>query len=309
MLIQYSIVIPVYNSTNSLQELADRLDIVFKKLNVSYEIIFVDDASPNAATWPLLEKLAQTHKNIRCFQLMRNFGKPGAMICGLEQSIGEYIITMDDDLQHFPEDIPKLISLNKHDVVVGAFSNKEHSLFKKFGSNVHGWFENKIIGKPKHIKNSPFKLIKGQVVRAALEIKTPYPHIGALLFYVTKDIAMIEVGHGKRMYNKTGFTLKKMIQTFSHLLINNSSFLLQKMAFLGISISILSFILGLYFLVKKITVGTPVQGWTSLAIINLFLGGLILFSIGVVGEYLIRIINGIERRPSFIVRRSIDDKP
>jgi glycosyltransferase involved in cell wall biosynthesis len=306
--LQYSVVIPVYNSTDSLKELSERLDVVFTKLNLTYEIIFIDDASPNPETWPVLQQLSNSNKNIRSYQLMRNFGKPGAVICGLEQATGSYIITMDDDLQHFPEDIPKLISKNNHDVVVGGFSNKEHSVFKKLGSRINGWFETKIIGKPKHIKNGPFKLIKAKVVKASLEIRTPYPHISALLFYVTKDIAMVEVSHGKRIYNETGFTLKKMIQTFSHLLINNSSFLLQKMAFVGISISMISFVLGIYFLIKKIMIGTTVQGWASLAIINLFLGGLILFSIGVVGEYLIRIINGIERRPSFIVRRSSEEK-
>lgn len=303
---QYSIVIPVYNSTDSLKELAERLDKVFNQLGLKYEIVFVDDASPNKETWMVLEQLAGKHNHIRCFQLTRNFGKPGALICGLKQAKGDYIITMDDDLQHFPEDIPKLIDQNMHDVVIGSFRKKKHSLFKRMASTINSWFEYKIIGKPRHIKNGPYKLINARIVKSALEIQTPYPHISALLFYVTKDITAVEVSHGERMYNETGFTPGKMIRTFSHLLINNSSFLLQKIAFLGISISVLSFLLALYFLVKKLTVGTNVEGWASLVVINLFMGGLILFSIGIVGEYLIRIINGVERKPSYVLRKKIN---
>jgi glycosyltransferase involved in cell wall biosynthesis len=305
--ISYSIVIPVYNSTQSLQELAGRIDMVFRsEVKDSYEIIFVDDASSNKETWKVLEQLSKQHENIRCIQLMRNFGKQGAMMCGFMEVKGNYVITMDDDLQHLPEDIPLLITGKEHDIVMGNFGNKKHSLFKKMLSSLNSWLEEKLINKPKHIRNTPFKLINGEVIKLICNIKTSHPYVPALLFFATRDIVMVDVSHMNRMYESSGFTPKKMYRTFSNMLFNNSSLLLQLIAIAGIGISFISFGFGCYFLYKKIFIGIGVPGWASLMIMLLFIGGLILFSIGVVGEYLIRIINGIENKPAFFIRRKIE---
>jgi glycosyltransferase involved in cell wall biosynthesis len=302
--ISYSVVVPVYNSTQSLQELAGRIQAVFRdQVKDSYEIIFVDDASPNKETWKVLELLSKQQANIRAIQLMRNFGKQGAMLCGFREVKGKYIITMDDDLQHLPEDIPALIRLKDHDIVIGKFSAKKHSIPKKIYSSLNSWFEEKLIAKPKHITNTPFKLIKAEVIEVIKDIRTSHPYVPALLFFATRDVVMTDVSHGVRTYDSSGFTFGKMYRTFSNMLFNNSSFLLQLIAVMGVSISLLSFIFGSYFLVKKLAVGIAVPGWASLMVVLLFIGGLILFSVGVVGEYLIRIINGIEKKPAYLVRK------
>jgi glycosyltransferase involved in cell wall biosynthesis len=304
--ISYSIVIPVYNSTKSLTELAGRIEVVFRdQIKDSYEIIFVDDASPNKETWKVLEQLSKHHTNIRAVQLMRNFGKQGALMCGFLEVKGRYIITMDDDLQHLPEDIPALIRLKDHDIVIGKFSTKKHSISKKIYSSLNSWFEEKLIAKPKHITNTPFKLIKAEVIEVIRDIRTSHPYVPALLFFATRNVVMADVSHGARAYDSSGFTFGKMYRTFSNMLFNNSSFLLQLIAVMGVSISLLSFIFGGYFLVKKLAVGIAVPGWASLMVVLLFIGGLILFSVGVVGEYLIRIINGIEKKPAYLVRKNI----
>jgi dolichol-phosphate mannosyltransferase/undecaprenyl-phosphate 4-deoxy-4-formamido-L-arabinose transferase len=188
-------------------------------------------------------------------------------------------------------------------VVIGAFNNKRHSLFKILVSRIKSWFDQKLLGKPAHIQTGPFKLYRAEVVNAMLKIKTPYPFISALMFYVTQDIVMLELEHNARKFGKSGFTLKKMIRSFSNLLINNSSFLLQVVSVMGLTISIISFILGIYFIIKNLTIGIGVPGWTSLIVVILITNGLILFAIGIVGEYLIRIISGVENRPPYIIRR------
>lgn len=304
--ISYSIVIPVYNSTQSLRELAGRIDKVFRTvIKDSYEIVFVDDASPNKETWKILEMLSGEYENIRCIQLMRNFGKQGAMMCAFMEVKGKFVITMDDDLQHLPEDFPLLIAMKEHDVVMGNFENKKHSFFKKMLSSINSWFEEKLIDKPKNIRNTPFKLINAEVIKLICNIRTSHPYIPALLFFATRDVVMVNVNHMERTYESSGFTWKKMYRTFSNMLFNNSSLLLQLIAFAGIGISIFSFAFGCFFLYKKIFIGIGVPGWASLMIMLLFIGGLILFSIGVVGEYLIRIINGIESKPAYFVRKKI----
>ena len=299
----YSIVVPVYDSTESVIELVARLQKVFKEtIMESYEIILIDDKSPNSQTWDILNDMARKYKEVKIVQLMRNFGKQGAMMCGFDQANGKYIITMDDDLQHLPEDIPKLIAYQDHDVVIGNFKNKKHSIFKKTASSIKGWFDYKLIGKPRHLKVGPFKLFNSQVVENMIGIKTPYPFIPALMFYVTTDVVNVEVDHGLRKYGRSNFTLRKMLKLFSNLLINNSSFVLRKIALIGIYMSVINFGLGIFFILKRIMVGSNISGWTSLMVVSLFTSGLILFSVGIVGEYLIRIINGIENRPPFIIR-------
>ncbi|MCR6638008.1 MAG: glycosyltransferase family 2 protein [Sporocytophaga sp.] len=301
--ISYSVVVPVFNSSHSLVELRDRIDAVFKnEMKETYELIFIDDGSESELTWPFLNGLSKKYKEVTSIRLMRNFGKQGALLCGFSNAKGRYIITIDDDLQHFPEDIPSLAALNAHDVVIGRFENKEHNLSKRIFSRVNNWFETKLLGKPEHITNSPFKLIRAEVVNSFLQIKTPNPSLSALLFFVTKDVKNVSVRHAKRPYGKSGFTLKKMFETFASMLFNNSSFLLKLIAYAGISISFFSFLLALIYFIKKLTVGIPVPGYASLVTVTLFIGGLMLFSIGIVGEYLIRIINGVELKPAYVVR-------
>ena len=146
---KYSVVIPVYNTTHSLQELVARIEKVFRdEIKDSYEIIFIDDCSTNTDTWPTLVELKKTHPQVNVIQLMRNFGKAGAVFCGLNQASGKYTITMDDDLQHRPEDIVNLIANEQHDVVIGTFAQKKHSWFKKISSSIVNWFDFKLLGKP-----------------------------------------------------------------------------------------------------------------------------------------------------------------
>ena len=159
-----SIVIPVYNTVTSLTNLVKRIDDTLSPLGVCYEIIFVNDASPNPETWPHLEKLALTHKQVRVVSLMRNFGQQAATLCGFEHAMGDYILTMDDDLQHRPEEIPNLWEERSHDIVIGQFSRKHHSLFKRITSRLKGWFDHILIGKPKNIHLSSFRLLNRSVV-------------------------------------------------------------------------------------------------------------------------------------------------
>jgi len=302
--VAYSVVVPVFDSTESVRELAARTDRVFKDVvGASYELILVDDGSPNSETWPTLQALSEQYAEVRAIQLTRNFGKPGAVMCGFSHARGDYVITLDDDLQHRPEDIPTLIAEQSHDVVIGELAHRKHSLVKRGLSRIKSWFDAKLIGRPKHVRMTPFKLYQAHVIRSMLTIQTPYPFVAALLLYTTRDIAMVQVEHGERKYGRSGFTYARMINSFLNLLINNSSFLLRAVSALGVLISAVSMALGLFFVLKNLIVGVPVPGWTSLIVVTLVTNGLLLFAVGVIGEYLIRVINGTERRPSFIVRQ------
>lgn len=304
--LMYSIIVPVYNSDKSLLELSARIKTLFlEKIQADYELVFIDDASPNPQSWKTVQEIVASDPNVSGIQLTRNFGKQAAMICGFTQAKGDYIITMDDDLQHVPEDIPFLIEKQDHDVVVGDFEKKRHSIFKRMVSSIKGWFDYKLIGKPKHIRLGPYKLFKREVIERMLEIRTPYPFIPALIFSVTTDVVNTLVSHDKRKYGKSHFTVRKMLKLFSNLIINNSSFLLKLISYLGITMALFSVVFGLYFLIKKITGGIGVPGWTSLIVVVSMSSGIMLFGIGIIGEYLLRIIKNVEHSPPYFVRHQI----
>jgi dolichol-phosphate mannosyltransferase/undecaprenyl-phosphate 4-deoxy-4-formamido-L-arabinose transferase len=297
-----SIVIPVYNSTKSLNLLFERIDQVFSKLDYEYEIIFVEDKSPNPESWQILLDLSNQHPEIKCLQLTRNFGQQAATLCGIDHASGEFIITMDDDLQHRPEDIPELLNQKNHDIVIGEFKKKYHNLFKIITSRIKGYFDYLIIGKPRHIQLTSFRLFNKTIAEGIMQIKTAYPFIPALLFYVSKDVIGVEVKHEKRFEGKTNYGFRKMVKVFSNLIINNSSFLLRMLGYVGLTTSVISFLYAILIIIRKLFYGIDIIGWASNMVAILFLGGLILFTLGIIGDYLIRIIVGVEQRPTFIVR-------
>ena len=299
---ELSVVVPVYNST-CLAELAERIERTLTAEGIDYEIIFVDDGSPNSAVWPILERIASTRPRIRVVQLTRNFGQQAATLCGLRESRGNWIITMDDDLQHLPEDLPKFLALKEWDIVVGQFARKRHGLLRRMASRLKGYFDQIIIGKPGSIQLSSYRMLNRTVVDGILSIQTPYPFIPAMMFHVSNNVTGVTVEHGPRKEGRSGYTFWKLLTLFSNLLINNSALALRWMGYLGILCSLISFAFSGGIFYKMLVHGSAVQGWASLMVAVLLIGGMLLFSIGLVGEYLIRIIAASEAKPMYFVRR------
>lgn len=287
--ITYSIVIPVYNTTRVLGQLHQRIEQTFaSQIRQSYEIILVDDRSPNPETWPIVEALARKEQNISAIRLTRNFGQHSALLCGLAHARGEYIITMDDDLQHAPEDIPALISLQEHDVVIGQFLLKQHSWSRNLLSNIKSYFDRVLSGKPRNLRISTFCLIRRTIAQKMLSVPcTPRPLLSSLIFSVTNDVVGAPVSHSPRQEGESGYSLIKLIRLFSWLLVNNSRLIFQFIAWSGGVLFILSLVslLGLstWHLFQK---GVP--GWLFLGIAILLTNGFLLITIGFLGEVFAR---------------------
>lgn len=304
-----SIVIPVYNST-VLDELASRIEAVFHERPLdACEIIFVDDFSPSPGVWPMLERLAREREAVRAVQLTRNFGQQAATLCGLAAARGDIVITMDDDLQQSPEDISRFLDLAGWDIVIGQFPRKQHSLFRRLSSRAKGFFDRILIGKPGHIQLTSFRMLSRTVVDGVLSIRTPHPFLPALVFHVSKNVTGVEVTHSRRREDRSGYTLGKLVRVFSNLLISNSSLVLRLVGSAGLLFSGVSFLLAGLVVYRKLAHGVSVQGWASLMAALLLIGGLLLFALGVVGEYLIRIIEASEARPTYFVRRRLGFPP
>ena len=301
----YSVVIPVYNSGPQLRELIDRLNSVFKNvIKTQYEIILIDDGSSNPCTHTVLKELAIL-KNIIVIRLTRNFGKPGAVMCGLSQSRGDWIITIDDDLQQCPEDIPKLIKFRDHAMVTATHTKKQHSLFCRFTSSIKQIFDKKVLGYS--VSLSPLKLIQRHVVDGMLAISTNRPFIPALIRQVTTDVVAVETPHEKTIYQKSRYTFRMRWVQFSNLFIGNSTFMMQTFAWAGFTLAMLSFLFAIIIILRKLF-GFPVElGWSSLMSTILLVGGLNLAAIGVSGQYFIRILDISSKKPAYIIRNITGD--
>jgi len=299
--IKYSVVVPVYHSSESLFELANGVEEVFSHIDEEFELIFINDSWNNKPTVAALDQL-DSRPYVRVITLMRNFGQPAAILCGFKYSKGDYVITMDDDLQHSPGDIPKLIEMQDHDLVIAAFDQKKHRWNRNLWSRIKSWFDYKFIRKPRHIYNSPFRLIKKEVIDAALRVRTSHPFIAALLYYATDDVVNVEVEHKSRKYGKSGYSFYSLLKHFSNLLFNNTSFALRLVSYLGVLIVSVSFLSMIYLVTRRIMIEQMPAGWTSIMVVLLFIGGVIMFSLGIIGEYLLRIITGVERKPAYLVR-------
>ncbi len=300
---RYSIVIPVYNSSRSIETVCCGIRDLFKALNQSYEIVLVDDASQDQS-WNILQKLHVAHPNIKIIQLMRNFGQQNALLCGFKHALGEFIITMDDDLQHPPKEIPKLIAKidEGHDVVIGALISKQDNTTKKIGSRLVDWINRSVFHKPKELKLSSFRILRRTVVKAIGQIHTPYPYLTGMIFSVTRNVVNVEVIHRPRQHGQSNYNLKKLISLAFNLLIHYSALPLRLITFVGVTVAAGSFLLGLYFIFKKLFIGQIVPGWTTLVVLLSFFNGLLMVALSVLGEYLVRLLGEVSNRPQYVIR-------
>ena len=297
-----SVVIPVYNS-KVLEELTERIERVFAGRVEQHEVLFVDDFSPDPAVWVTLERIAARYPSVRAVQLTRNFGQHAATICGLREARGEFVITMDDDLEHSPEEIPKLLDMREHDLVVGRFKERQHGLLTRASSRIKGTFDWFILGKPRHIQLTSFRMLSRVVVDGMLAIRTAHPFIPALMLHVTKNVVAVDMDHRRRARGRSSYTFLKRLRLFTDLIIHNSSLVLRVVGQLGLAIAALSFLMAGYIVYRKLQHSIGVLGWASVVTVQLLIGGLLLFSVGVIGEYLVRIIESSEAKPTYFVRR------
>jgi dolichol-phosphate mannosyltransferase/undecaprenyl-phosphate 4-deoxy-4-formamido-L-arabinose transferase len=302
--VDYSVVVPVYGSDRSLVELCAQLrDFFENEARASFEIILVDDASPNPETWPTLERLHAADARIKAIRLMRNFGQQPATLCGLGYARGRWAITMDDDLQHVPAEIGKLIAARDHDVAVAQFPARRQGPLRGLTSRLKQWFDHRVLGRPKGLHLSSFRLMNRAVVDHVLRIDTVHPFIGSLIFMVTTDVVGVPVENRERVHGASGYSFRRMVRLFFDLVINNSTFLLNVVGLIGLVFAAISMTVGVVVVVKKLVFGVPIMGWTSLMAMTSFLGGMSLLAISIIGQYLIRIIHEVQGKPAWTAQR------
>lgn len=303
--VKVSIVIPVYNSELILQKL---LAVIREAMTgISFEVILANDGSVDNS-WEVITALSKTYKELTGICLTRNFGQDNAIMAGLHYAKGEYIVIMDDDLQHSPYDIPKLLKKCEEgfDVCFADYSNdKRQAFWKNVGSYLNTKQAELLIGKPRGIYLSPFKIVSRVVIDSMLEYENPYPYIDGLIFRVTKLVTQVPVEHHERYASESNYNLRKSISVFLKHTTGFSIVPLRVASVMGVIITTIGLILALYYLYSYFagTGSAAIEGWTTLVLLQLILGGAILMSLGVIGEYMGRIYLVANKRPQYVVRK------
>ena len=310
--LELSVLIPVYGSADTVHDLYDRLVPVLRELEVDYEIVFVDDASPDGA-WTVLSDMQESDpEQVTIVQLMRNFGQHNALMCGFRHTRGKYIVPLDDDLQHPPEEIPKLlhaIQTTGDDVVYGVPESRRHKQWRNLGSKIVASFY-RVVFKSR-VQPSAFRVVRREAIEAILSYSLDYTYIDGLLAWNTTRISQIQVGHEARATGRSGYSLGKLLVLAFNLFTNFSLLPLQFVSLLGLLAACGGLATGAYYLAKYLLVEITVPGYASTIIAVLVLGGLQLLAMGVMGEYLGRLHLNVNRKPQYTIRevRGASPKP
>jgi glycosyltransferase involved in cell wall biosynthesis len=299
-----SIVIPVYNSEKIIGELVEQLESQLQA-RLEFDIILVNDGSRDQS-FKVLLGLSKKYDNLCVLNLSKNFGQHNATIAGLNYAKGEYVITMDDDLQHPAAEIFKLIGeIEKgYDVVYGGYA-KHDGLFRKAGSMANDLMMDIMIDKPRELKFSSFRIIRSFVVKEMVKYDAPYPYLDGLILRITRNIGTITVEHRERKIGISNYTVKKLLSLWLNGFLNFSILPLRLFAYIGIVFAIAGFLSAVVIMVRAIFFFVPVQGWASLIVSTLIFSGVQLLSLGMVGEYVGRIYLTQNRTPQYVIREFV----
>jgi undecaprenyl-phosphate 4-deoxy-4-formamido-L-arabinose transferase len=298
-----SVVIPVYRSEKIVPRLCDELRTALAGL--AYEIVLVDDCSPDGS-WQAIEQEAERSKEVKAVRLRVNGGQDCAIMAGLSFATGQYVVIMDDDLQHAPADIPRLLDSIRGgaDVVYANFGRRHHTRLKRLMSWGAGKVAETVLRKPARIYLSPFKIMSREIVSEIVRYSGPFPYVDGLIFQVTSHIDQIDVHHRERYDGQSTHNFWKQAALFLTLCVSFSLLPLRLATLAGAACSAVSLLLGAYFLGIYFVRGAMVTGWTALGLINLFIGGVLMLCLGVIGEYVGRILMNANRAPQFVVSRT-----
>jgi len=305
-----SVVIPVYGSEPVLPELVRRLQAMFDRQgrpSGDYELILVCDCSPDRS-WDVIRSLAQQYPWVRGILLRMNAGQHNALMAGFRQARGRVIVTMDDDLQHAPEDIPLLLAelAQGRDVVYARFKSRKHAGWKVAGSRLNDLVAGYLMNKPKGLYLSPFRAMTADIRDDILRYQGPYVYVDGLILSVTRNIGTVDVDHHERYAGDSGYTLRKSISLWLKMATNFSIVPLRITSFVGLCFAGLGFVLALLLIIQKLTLDRMPIGWSSLIVTVLIVGGVQLLALGMLGEYLGRVLLILNSRPQYVVGETTD---
>ena len=297
-----SIVIPLFDAALTLPALYQEL--VALEIAGGFELILVNDGSRDATEAVALKITRESRIPVTFLSLSRNFGEHNAVLAGLRASSGQYVVTMDDDLQNPPSEVLKLLAVaeaEQRDVVYAIYERKEHAWWRNLGSRLTNIIADYVVEKPKKLYLSSFRCMTRLVASEVAKSRTPYPYIDGLIFQITQNAGAVPVRHVGREQGRSGYTFRKLVRLWMSMLVNFSVLPLRLMTFAGIITSVLGFLAVIEVLLEYLLRRNP-TGWSSLMAAILLLSGTQLLLLGIMGEYVGRIYLGISDKPQSVVR-------
>lgn len=304
-----SFIIPCYGSEKTVGPVIDEIiETVNKKKEYEYEIVAINDQSPDNVL-DVLKEIAKKNKKVKVINLAKNMNRPGAVMAGLSKATGDYIVIMDDDGQCPMDNLWMIIKPLEegHDVASAKYTQYKQSLFKSFGTFVNRKMSEIIIEKPKNVQFTNFMAIQKYIAKEIIRYNNPYPYISGLLLRTTRDIINVPMEERSRISGNTNFTLKKLVGLWMNGFTAFSVKPLRLSTIIGVVLSIVGFLYGLYIIIRKIIEPASIlMGYSSIMAILLFIGGIIMIMLGIIGEYIGRIYICINKSPQYVIKETIN---
>ncbi len=305
-----SFVIPCYRSQATLPSVIREIQETMEGLlQYTYEVVLVNDCSPDN-TFDSIRELCRENKNITGINLAKNFGQHSALMAGFHQVKGDIIVCLDDDGQTPADEVGKLLEgIEKGaDVVYAKYAHKHHSGFRNWGSHVNELMTRIMLGKPKDLYVSSYFAARRFVVDEMIKYEYPYPYVIGLVLRTTKNIVNVEVNHRDRLEGTSGYTLGKLLNLWFNGFTAFSVKPLRIATVTGAGCALLGFAYGIYTIIKKIFINPPglVTGFSALMSVLVFMGGMLMLMLGLVGEYMGRMYISMNRSPQYVVREIVN---
>ena len=305
-----SVVVPVYNGAETVPKLIEQLDKHLRPQN-ALELILVNDGSTRDNSDEVCEVAAQQNDWIVYIELSTNFGEHNAVMAGLNHSTGDYVVIMDDDLQNPPHEVIRLVEeldRGDYDVVFSYYKKKQHGMSRNLGSAFNNMNASYVLKKPRDLYLSSFKCIRRSVVKQVIKYDGPYPYIDGLILRSTTCYGRLEVEHDSREVGRSGYSLRKLVSLWLNMFTNFSILPLRIASAIGLLLATLSGFAGIVVIIEKIMNPDLPTGWASIFVALLFMSSVQLLAIGLMGEYLGRVLMKLNNIPQFVVRRTIRSK-
>jgi len=308
-MLDISVIIPVYNGSKTIEKLYQELSKILKKNSKSYEILFVDDSSKDKS-FNIISDICKKDKSVTGILLSKNYGQHNAVYCGFQNSKGKYIITMDDDLQHPPQEIPKIIKHLKkgYDVVYAIPKIHRHSLIRNFFSKLTKSIISLMMQNENAKNINSFRIFKSSLFEQFRGINNPNINIDSLLFWTTNNFGSIKVNHKKRKLGKSGYTFFRLFFHTLNLVTSFSALPLKITTYVGALFSLFGFVLLIRILFLYFMYGSVVKGFYFIATIIIIFSGVQLITLGLIGEYISLIYSKTLSKPSFTILKKLNRK-
>lgn len=305
-----SVVVPVYNASASLPELVRRLGEVLPSCADSYELILVNDASVDES-WRVIERLSATHQWVQGIDLARNYGQHNALLCGVRAATGHVVVTLDDDLQHPPEEIPRLLAKLEEgvDVVYGTPREERHGLWRVIASHISKVVLQETMGAETARAISAFRAFRREAACAFDAVHNPFVNVDVLLSWGARSFAAVAVRHDERRAGQSNYTLRKLVRHGLNMLTGFSSLPLRVASLVGFGVMLFGVGVLVWVIGRYVIQGGSVPGFPFLASVITIFAGAQLFSLGIMGEYLARIHYRSIDRPAYLVRARTGARP